>query len=1466
MALPFEICYSGGFKYDWIATETAMKGLIPSEHINYLPSTYLLISMINFGVAARVDRRLLNDERCLLSIASPLLPFSLLETPSGSADPYSWILENEVYKSWCFQQKQDLLYLDSQSSTQVASEYIFRQLDSLCSGNINHIALYFTFSRYDVRRCKAENMLATFLAQMSRFILRDSGYNVPNYIISPHGWNYMDTFHNFEVYCLGGSRKISCLINNLDECEPVSRKAFLDSFRNLSERRTGLFKVIATSSKPGALLEELSSWPILDLGLAAPAKMNGEAAVSFKLYLQRQRPEIRGCETLIENELEVVGSLEPEVCELLLGHVSRNEYWPLQKSIEDILGPVDGIGLESAVEKILSNIADKDLVFHTLFWILYAARPLTHSELATATMLGLRRSNMEEMSPTTHSIRRFLRNLRTWLSGIITFEHNTILVSTYGIRRVLIMKLSQSSDDPKTFSQETHAIIARTCLVYLTCPGIKESLDECYENSHYNDCRLAISYDCTTFQNYAVQFWVHHVSFASIGHGLANVLTSFVKSESMLSWSRAYWVLANPFTRSHQPHESLYPILASVGLFEKIESLPNEGEHKSEALIEACANGTLHVFRQLLSRSEYSEEKLIRALLGAGAYGDESLLFELIEYITKTHHNFPWKSQSTIVARMSFLRLNRVLTKLLEVGCPIDSQILGDPTSPTPIRLATQVNNVDGAKVLLERGANPNHANQSKYTCLHIASYRGYPEMVELLVRYGADIDARGDNLLSPLHAACQTGHIKTIKMLVELKANLNIKSASNQNEPAWSSLAHLAMENNAEGVRILLEADADHEISTIIHGTPLGSAVAYGSLDVCEILLKKGANPSHELIEPPLLCWATRPGHMKHRFEIVKLLVEKGVNLNVSDKNGETPLHLACWSEGPDKLSTVEYLLLQGAEVNLRGRNGYTPLHIAIIQNDVRLLQLLLSQRQLELEIWSEKKTTPLILAVENEEMTRMLLEHGAKPNTRSDDGNSALLSAINGNHTNTVRLLIQYGAQIDPPDGSRDDSVWEPMESAVDEGQGDIIRILAEAGADVNRRFLDGSTLIHMGLDSTGLGALLEFRPKLDIKNDSGNAPLHEVFGGTPLENVKLLIRAGSDINLTNSAGKTPITGALLENRQDIARYYLSRKADLNIISPIVGGPLHVACSKGSVDLVKELIEAGADVNLVATEFVGAPLSSIFVSRRIIDSSLETRSELMNILFSAGADPTIMCGYFGSVAGAIAMGGESVHLSMLASKGASLVYSDSMGRKPLHFAAVRGDRNMVSILLNAGAKATEEDGVGRHAISWAAQGGNMDILHDLIQLIGDGSISKPDVDGWTPLYWAIRGAGNMTWTPGKGYRTKIEGGAYMEVIKFLLDQGANPTTKSNINGSEYTPASLARYHSCNDDILQLLAIDEERGQQQAEDGVLHRHGASQILANHQRLRGGEVDCSFCFFVCCHVRQSLLLALELTT
>ncbi|KAI1213089.1 ankyrin repeat-containing domain protein [Annulohypoxylon truncatum] len=1419
LGIPFEIRVPGGLKDD--------RGLI-EKNLNGVNSS------------ANVDRSLRNNQRLLASIASPPLP---LRTAAGPTHPYSWVTENEVYQSWYTQRGPSLLYLDGKSDTQAASEYIFGHLDNLSlSKDDDWFVLYFTFNRYDVRRHKIEDMLTTFLAQMCGF-LQSPDFDWLEDIRVHRGWKYMDLLDLLSLYYLCiNRRRVSCVINNFDDCEPLSRKTFLSSIYSFSENQNMSLKAIVTSHIPGALLEELSSWSVLNLDAAAPTTENEITADSFDASLQRQRPEARAFKTQFEEELKVIAALKPEVRGLVLDHVRRNEHWPLHKSIENILGPIEEMSHKSVIKKILNNVPDKELVFRALSWILYATRPLTPWELTTAITIGIERSGLEEQLRITQSANKFLCKLLAWFSGIIALDHNEIIISTRGVREILMTDYSYGPKDFDAWSisgRGAHIMIARTCLAYLTRPGTKGNLEAFYNDSLYNNSHVAIVDDRTTLQNYAVRFWMHHLSLASIDHEPTDILTSFSKSEIVPYWSRAYWVLANPFTRSRQPRESLYPHLASTGLFLQAENWCNKDEDLSEGLIEACLNGALQTFRDLLLRRKHSEEVLTEALVGAGAYGDKAILIELVEYITKNYRSFSWDSQKTIVARASFLGLDEVLVRLLEAGCPIDVEVPGASRLVTPLHLAVRVNNINGAKLLLERGANSNHVNKFKWTSLHLASFRGYLEMAKLLVRYAADPDAQDEYLQSPLHNACVAGHSRLVEFLVELYANLDMKNPNSQNEPSWSPLALSVVGNNIECVRILLGANADPEIPTPYFGTPLACAVNYGCLDISRLLLVKGVNPNHELIKPPILHLAIGSKDDRFRLGIVKLLIEMGARVNADDINGNAALHLACWSDDPRKLLTVEYLLEQGADVNHQNHDGIVPLHIAVSKDDVRLSQLLLDHHNNVLETATRTKFTPLVLALKSEQMTRMLLERGADPNTRPDGDEPALFYAVRGDHKEAVRLLVQYGAQIDPPNGLRDDTKWEPMKSAVFYGQEDIIRILAEGGADVNRRFSDGSTLILTGLNSTGLRALLEFRPKVDVQDNDGNAPLHYIYEQTPLENVKLLVRAGSDINLTGYRNQTPLCEALRCGHEEAARYYLSRKADVNILSPVYGGSLHTACSAGLVDLVPELLKAGADVNLVADEFVGTPLSSIFIQYYSIESSYEKKSQLINILFNAGADPMITGGLFGNVAGAAALGGNSIHLGMLASKGVSFLSVDGMGRQPLHMAAVHGDRDIVSFILDAGGNVTDKDKIGRNAISWAAQGGSIEILDDLLHLTGDDVINEPDIDGWTPLYWVARGIGN---------EIQHAGGNQYDTIKMLLGRGADRTIKSSINGREYTPAIIARYHSCGSDILELLIPGDEKDRQLFSD-------KSPTPPKHRRLNYHLITCDFCLFSCYGLR-----------
>ena len=67
-------------------------------------------------------------------------------------------------------------------------------------------------------------------------------------------------------------------------------------------------------------------------------------------------------------------------------------------------------------------------------------------------------------------------------------------------------------------------------------------------------------------------------------------------------------------------------------------------------------------------------------------------------------------------------------------------------------------------KLLLERGACPNQADQNGVTPLYTAAWQGHERVVNVLINdYGADVNPRTDNGWTPLHQACMVGQLSTV-------------------------------------------------------------------------------------------------------------------------------------------------------------------------------------------------------------------------------------------------------------------------------------------------------------------------------------------------------------------------------------------------------------------------------------------------------------------------------------------------------------------------------------------------------------------------------------------------------------------------------------------------------------------------------------------------------------------------------
>jgi ankyrin repeat protein len=191
------------------------------------------------------------------------------------------------------------------------------------------------------------------------------------------------------------------------------------------------------------------------------------------------------------------------------------------------------------------------------------------------------------------------------------------------------------------------------------------------------------------------------------------------------------------------------------------------------------------------------------------------------------------------------------------------------------------------------------------------------PEEIERLLDGGRDVDTPGWMGATPLHSAAERGLPEVARVLIRRGANVNARRPDRRDTPL-----HFAA--NAEVAGILIESGAEVESQDWSGRTPLHWAAQFGRADVADRLLRAGAGVDREAADGATpLHWAAQEGHPR----VVGLLLSAGARLNLPDKEGRTPLHRAAWR---GQLEAVEELCRAGADPTFRSRSGQTPLHEA--------------------------------------------------------------------------------------------------------------------------------------------------------------------------------------------------------------------------------------------------------------------------------------------------------------------------------------------------------------------------------------------------------------------------------------------------------------------------------------------------------------------------------------------------------
>ena len=348
---------------------------------------------------------------------------------------------------------------------------------------------------------------------------------------------------------------------------------------------------------------------------------------------------------------------------------------------------------------------------------------------------------------------------------------------------------------------------------------------------------------------------------------------------------------------------------------------------------------------------------------------------------------------------------------------------------------------------------------------------------------------------------------------------------------------------------------------------TPLSWAAGKGHEAVVRLLLEKGAelDSKDESGQTPL-SWAAGSGHEA----VVRLLLEKGAELDSKDASGRTPLSYAAWS-GHE--AVVRLLLEKGAELDSKDASGRTPLSWAAWSGHEVVVRLLL-EKGAELESKDASGQTPLSYAAEcgHEAVVRLLLEKGAELDSKDASGQTPLSWAAWSGHEAVVRLLLEKGAELE----SKDASGQTPLSWAAWSGHEAVVRLLLEKGAELESKDASGWTPLlwaAMSGHEAVVRLLLEKGAELESKDASGRTPLLWAAGNGHEAVVRLLLEKGAELESKDASGRTPLSRAAGDGHEAVVRLLLEKGAELDSKDESGRTPLSWATVKGHNTVVSLL-----------------------------------------------------------------------------------------------------------------------------------------------------------------------------------------------------------------------------------------------------------------------------------------------------